>query len=65
MLARSRVNEVGNVTSEFISYLHDNAGLKYEDVTLVGFSLGSHIAGMAGNYLDGKIKKIVGIDPAG
>lgn len=64
--ARSRVNEIAKVVARFIEFLHENAGLKYDMVTIIGFSLGAHIAGIAGkDLIDIKLKKIVGLDPAG
>lgn len=65
-LARSRVDSVGRVLGHFINYLHDNAGLKYEKTTLIGFSLGAHVVGAAGKvYVNKKVRRVLGIDPAG
>lgn len=65
-VARSRVEEVAKVVGGFISYLNENSGLKYEDLTIIGFSLGAHVSGLAGKkYVNGKVGKIVGLDPAG
>lgn len=65
-MARARVVEVARVVGDFINYLQQNAYLNPSDVTLIGFSLGAHICGLAGkNFTNGKIKKIIGIDPAG
>jgi pancreatic triacylglycerol lipase len=63
--ARFRVNDVAKVVANFIELVHDYAGLNYENITMVGFSLGAHISGIAGKFLDGFVKKIVGLDPAG
>lgn len=61
-----RVNEVAQFVGEFINFLHEYAGLQYENVTLIGFSLGAHISGVAGKkFINGKVRKIVGLDPAG
>lgn len=45
--------------------LHDN-GMNFADVTIVGHSLGAHIAGRACKQLrsPGKIAVIIGLDPA-
>lgn len=65
-VARSRVDEVARVTGGFVNSLHENSGLKYENVTIIGFSLGAHISGVVGKkYVDGKLGRIFGLDPAG
>lgn len=44
----------------------DNASLELEKTTIIGFSLGAHIAGLAAkNVKNGKVNKIIGLDPAG
>lgn len=64
-LAHSRVKPTGEAVGSFIEYLHDNAKLKYEDVTIIGFSLGAHVAGFAGTFLNSQVNRIIGVDPAG
>lgn len=40
--------------------------MKLEKTTIVGFSMGAHIAGLASRVLkNGKVDKIIGLDPAG
>lgn len=64
--ARRRVDEVARVLGDFINYLHENEQMNVESTTIVGFSLGAHIGGLAGlKYVRGKLRKIVGVDPAG
>ncbi|CRK90501.1 CLUMA_CG004131, isoform A [Clunio marinus] len=64
--ARDRVPEVGKIVATFLESLKKEVNLNYKDVTLIGFSLGGHVAGMTGKSLiSGKIGKIIGIDPAG
>lgn len=55
---------VGKQLSLFISSLNNNHGARNEDVHLVGFSLGAHVAGFAGSELK-NLSRITGLDPAG
>lgn len=64
--ARNRVSETGAFLGTFIDWLHENNLVDLNQVTIVGFSLGAHVAGMAGkNVRRGKINTIFGLDPAG
>ena len=64
--ARSEVKAIGKVIANFIEFLQESSGLKYEMTSLIGFSLGAHIAGLTGKQLTkGKLKKVVGLDAAG
>lgn len=46
--------------------MHENDAIRFNELTLVGFSLGAHIAGIAGKSVRfGKINTIIGLDPAG
>lgn len=64
-VARTRVTEVAKVVGNFINFLHEHDGLKYETLTLIGFSLGAHIVGLAGRLVNGEVNKVIGLDPAG
>jgi pancreatic triacylglycerol lipase len=63
--ARNRVGEAGQVTAMFINFLEASGGLNINTVSVIGHSLGSHVAGFAGKHTQGRINTIVGTDPAG
>ncbi|ALC45348.1 sxe2 [Drosophila busckii] len=52
--------------AKFLRFLHDNTGLRYEQIYLVGHSAGSHIAGLTGKLLQpARLGVIFALDPAG
>ncbi|XP_060804419.1 pancreatic lipase-related protein 2-like [Amyelois transitella] len=59
------VPAVGQGLGQFIRYLISVTGARYEDIHLVGFSLGAHLVGNAGRELLGRVARITGLDPAG
>lgn len=56
---------VANKINEFIDYLIKVYSVKLTDITLVGHSLGAQISGLIGKKFNGKISRIIGLDPAG
>ena len=46
-----------------IDHLHDEVGVRYEDVHLIGHSLGAQTAGLAGQFLSSRIGRISGKNP--
>jgi len=65
ILARNRVNEVGQVVAQFIDFLQA-FGLPYSSVSVIGHSLGAQVAGAAGKRTTrGLVQSVVGLDPAG
>jgi pancreatic triacylglycerol lipase len=63
--ARKRVKDTGRTVANFIKFLVAHGGLSLDSLTLVGHSLGAHVAGFAGKFTHGEINTIFGLDPAG
>lgn len=63
--ARYRVLEVGKAVARFIDYLV-TLGLKLDELTCVGHSLGAHTCGIVGKNIKspGKLANIFALDPA-
>nr|ACH53599.1 lipoprotein lipase [Epinephelus coioides] len=56
---------VGRDVAKFVTWIQKEAQLPWENVHLLGYSLGAHVAGIAGDLTDHKISRITGLDPAG
>ncbi|CAK1544575.1 unnamed protein product [Leptosia nina] len=59
------VPDVGNHMGRFIQFLFNTAGGNWDQLHLVGFSLGAHIIGNAGRAVGGRARRVTGLDPAG
>ncbi|XP_011186592.2 phospholipase A1 VesT1.02 [Zeugodacus cucurbitae] len=60
-----RVPGVGKQVASFIDFLHQQGGLSYANLQVIGHSLGAHVSGYAGkNVRYGRIQQITGLDPA-
>lgn len=65
IIVRSRVSNVGYFVAKFLQTLIKKFGLKTEQIQLIGFSMGAHIAGIVGKNMGNKrIPVIYGLDPA-
>ncbi|XP_034565930.1 lipoprotein lipase [Notolabrus celidotus] len=56
---------VGRDVAKFVSWLQKELQLPWDRIHLLGYSLGAHVAGIAGDLTDHKISRITGLDPAG
>ncbi|XP_052748865.1 pancreatic triacylglycerol lipase-like [Galleria mellonella] len=56
---------VGQYLGNFIEWLFNTAGGNWNNVHLIGFSLGAHVVGSAGRQAGGRSARITGLDPAG
>jgi len=56
---------VGRDVAQFVYWIQKELQLPWDRIHLVGYSLGAHIAGIAGDLTDHKISRITGLDPAG
>ncbi|XP_072177747.1 pancreatic lipase-related protein 2-like [Diadema setosum] len=63
-LCRQNIRVVGREIAMLARLLNREAGAAYEDMHLIGHSLGAHTAGYAGAYQPG-FGRITGLDPAG
>ncbi|XP_794147.1 lipase member H-like [Strongylocentrotus purpuratus] len=62
---RDNTRVVGRIIGKMIEQLVDNKGAWFEDMHIIGHSLGAHIAGYAGEALGGRVGRVTGLDPAG
>jgi hypothetical protein len=66
ILARNRVNAVGQVIAQYIDWLNLARGQSFAAVSIAGHSLGAHCAGAAGKRTArGRVQSIISMDPAG
>ncbi|XP_034035640.1 lipoprotein lipase [Thalassophryne amazonica] len=56
---------VGRDVAKFVTWIQNELQLPWEQIHLLGYSLGAHVAGIAGHLTNKKISRITGLDPAG
>ncbi|CAG9581223.1 unnamed protein product [Danaus chrysippus] len=59
------VPDVGNHLATFLRFLFNTAGGNWNNVHLVGHSLGAHVMGNAGRAAPSRPVRVTGLDPAG
>ncbi|KAI4873832.1 hypothetical protein NFI96_007417 [Prochilodus magdalenae] len=63
--AVNHTRHVGLSIAALLDWLQVEQQLPLQQVHLIGYSLGAHVAGYAGNSVRGTIGRITGLDPAG
>jgi pimeloyl-ACP methyl ester carboxylesterase len=56
---------VAGAAAKFLRAAIGTCGMDYRQIHVVGFSLGAHVAGLAGQIMKGKLRRVTGLDPAG
>lgn len=60
-VAYTAVPYIGNRTAAFVDFLVQDVGVELSSIHLIGFSLGAHVAGTAGEgVVSGKLSRITG-----
>lgn len=66
--SRYKVRPTGEALAQFIEFLIRDGGARLQDILPIGHSLGGHVVGYAGRYLQesvGILPAILSLDPAG
>ncbi|CAL8308089.1 unnamed protein product [Lota lota] len=56
---------VGVDVAKFVNWIQNELQLPWDKIHLLGYSLGAHVAGIAGDLTQRQISRITGLDPAG
>lgn len=65
-LAAGRTLPAGNNCGDFIDFLNLHSGAPFSSFTVIGFSLGAHVAGISGKRVSrGRVQNVVALDAAG
>ncbi|XP_044299888.1 lipoprotein lipase isoform X1 [Varanus komodoensis] len=64
-VAAAYTKVVGEEVATLIDWMEEQFGYSVDKIHLLGYSLGAHVAGVAGSLTSNKINRITGLDPAG
>ena len=63
-IASQRIAETGEVAARMLEGLSETTGADTRQMTVIGFSLGAHVAGFVGKNMKRQLGAIVALDPA-